>query len=271
MSSEFDHVHRQPDEERCAQNSPTIPESQRLFPTTSHTLLHAVRSADAKERELSVARFCTLYYPAVYGFARLRGLSVEDAQDRTQDFFIEIVRDDLLTKFDASRGSKLSSWLMTCFKNLDLSHRTANSAAKRGGGWEFVSLDTDFAEYGYKTVLAAQLGEPSAGDLMLARSLWREAAERLREKHAGTANEALVHDVLPLLVAERWPEPPAASQQEVADRHGSTTARLKAFFNRTLRGQAERFFAEAAMSANEGITEPEIQELWALLRAHTEG
>ena len=245
-----------------------LSESPRLFPTTSHTLVFRVQSSDAKVREVSLARFCTLYYPAIYGYARMRGLTVEDAQDRTQDFFVEVVKDELLLKYDLKRGSKLSSWLMKCFKNLDLNHRAYVDTDKRGGRLEFVSFDTDFAERGFKLAHAAHLGNMQAADLMLARSLWREAEQRLRERYAGQSNEALVSELIPNLLFERWPEPPALSQSEVAAKHGTTTVRLKAFFNRTLRVQAERFFAESAAEGSPGISPGEIDELWGLMKAH---
>lgn len=243
-------------------------ETQRLFPITSHTLIREIQSGDQKSREVSLARFCSLYYPAIYGFARLRGLTVEDAQDRTQDFFVEVVRDDLLSKFDLSHGSKLSSWLMKCFKHMELNHRTARSAVKRGGGWEFVSFDTDFAEQNFQSIKLANLAEASSTDIMLARTLWREAKAQLYNRHRGTPNERLVQELIPFVLAERWPEPPAPSQQQLAEEYGTTAVRLKAFFNRTLKGQAFRLFSDCACSANAGISEQEIDELWALLRAH---
>lgn len=245
-------------------------ESVRLFPITSQTLIQRIQQGDAVERQLTLAKFCTLYYPAIYGFARMRGLTVDDAQDRTQDFFVEVVRDDLLSKFNVAHGSRLSSWLMTCFKNLELNHRAKAATRKRGGDHEFVSFDTDFAERCYHVAQSAHLTEHSAQDLALAMSLWRSTEMRLRARYLGTGNAALVNELLPLVLPLRWPEPPVLTQDQMAKKHGTTAVRLKAFFNRTLRGQAERFFAEEAALANPGISEQEIGELWQLLRAHSE-
>jgi len=95
-----------------------------------------------------------------------------DAQDRAQDFFVEVVRDDLLARFDAQRGTRLSSWLMTCFKNLEFNHRTAQSSQKRGGGNQFVSLDSEHAEHSYRAAHLAHLAPEPTFDLMLAREIW---------------------------------------------------------------------------------------------------
>jgi len=251
-----------------AQPPSAAADSNGLFPTTSHTLIHKIKSADHKVREISMARFCALYYPSIYGFARLRGLTIDDAQDRTQDFFVEVVRDGLLDKFDASRGSKLSSWLMKCFKNMDLNHRSALATAKRGGGLQFTSFDTDLAEQSYEAVRTSQLSEASSADLLLARAFWRDALAKLRARYADGPTAALVNELLPHVLLSRWPEPPMPRQPELAEMHGTTTTRLKAFFNRTLKVQARRDFNEVATESNPGITDLEINELWDLLRAH---
>lgn len=244
--------------------------SQRLFPITCQTLIQKIQSDDHGLRETSVARFCTLYYKPIYGFARLRGLSVADAEDRAQDFFVEVIADNLLSKFDPNHGSKLSSWLMKCFTHMELNHRSAASALKRGGGWEFVSFDTDFAEHNYRSVKSVNLSEVSSVDLLLARTFWRLARRRLEDRHSNTSNAEFVKEVLPFVLAERWPDPPALSQGEMARKHRTTAMRLKAFFNRTLKAQAERYFTEEAAASNPGISGQEIEELWLLLRAHAE-
>lgn len=260
--------HRFPARKAPLTEARVLTESARLFPPTSQTLIHHIQKGDAVARQVSLTKFCTVYYPAIYGFARMRGLSVDDAQDRTQDFFVEVVRDDLLAKFDVKHGSRLSSWLMTCFKHLELNHRAKEATRKRGGDREFVSFDTDFAERCHHIAQAAHLTEQSSQDLALAMSLWRSTELRLRARYMGHVSEPLVHELLPLVLQHRWPEPPAPTQEQMASRHGTTVVRLKAFFNRTLRAQAERFFHEEATLANPGIMEQEIGELWHLLRTH---
>lgn len=245
-------------------------ESQRLFPRTSYTLIHHIQRGEPKEREVSLAKFCALYYPAIYGFARLRGLVREDAEDRSQDFFVEVVRDGLLKKFDPAKEKKFSSWLMACFKNMEINHRRALGAAKRGGGSEFVSFDTDFAERCFASASTAHLSADATMDLALARSLWRGAKARLQERYHGKKEEALVAELAEFVLQKRWPDPPVPTQEEMAARHGTTQARLKAFYNRTLKAQAERVFQQEAMENNPGIGDREVAELWALLRAHLE-
>lgn len=237
----------------------------KLFPTTSLTLIAGLRNGDSKSRETSVARFCAQYYPAIYGYARSLGLKEHDAQDRVQDFFVEVVRDGLLQKFDPARGTRLSTWLIRCFRNMELSHRASISALKRGGGREFVEFDPEHAEHSYRAAHLAHLAPEPTFDLMLAREVWLAGKARLQQKHEAKGQGALVRDLLPLALMDRWPPHPMPSQEELATRHRTTPTRLKAFFNRTLKLQARRFFDEEALAAHQGITEADTQHLWMLL------
>lgn len=241
---------------------------QRLFPSTSRTLIQQIQDGPTVVRELSLSRFCSIYYPAIYGLARARGHSIEDAQDLTQEFFMEVVRDGLLSKFKTKRGTKLSSWLMKCFRNMEINHRVKATAQKRGGEQEFVAMDTEFAEKCHGIAQDAHLKAESAQDCILALSIWHEAEKQLRAHYEGGPNEALVNEIVPYVLLGRWPEAPEPSQREVALKHGTTSVRLRAFFTRTLKTHAKRFFTEVAKEASAGIGETEIEDLWQLLGQH---
>lgn len=242
-----------------------MPENSSSFPTTSRTLLTALHSDDQKTRETSLARFCVAYYPAIYGYARMLGLREADAKDRAQDFFVEVVRDGLLARFDPQRGTRLSSWLMTCFKNLEFNHRTAQASQKRGGGSQFVSLDSEHAEHSYRAAHLAHLAPEPTFDLMLAREIWLAAKAAIIKRHARNRDEMLVAELLPMVLLERWPQPPMPTQEDVAQRHGTTSTRLKAFFNRTLKVRARTQFDREAGDACPGISSQDVEHLWVLL------
>ncbi len=240
------------------------------FPPTSQTLLECLTSPAPKTREMSLARFCTLYYPAIYGYARLIGLPQEDAKDRTQDFFVKVVEDELLSRFDTKRCTRFRYWLMACFRNLARNKRTAERAEKRGGGNEFMGYDTDRAESSYLTAQMAYLGQVHTFDLMLARKIWEAVKASLILKHQEKGQGALVKTLLPLTLMDRWPPQPMPTQEEMAASHGTTPVRLKAFFNRTLKTQARRAFDREAGSAHPGISADELSHFWHLLGRYGE-
>ena len=245
-------------------------EAPRLFPTTSRTLIKGLNAPDQRTREMSLARFCTLYYPAIYGYARTLGLAEADAKDRVQDFFVEVVRDELLNKFDHAHGSRLSSWLMKCFKNQVLNHHASQSTQKRGGGRALLPLDSSHAEHSYRAAHLAHLEPAPTFDLMLAREIWLAAKGQILRRHQSKGSGAMVADLLPFVLMDRWPPRPMPSQEEIALRHHTTPVRLKAFFNRTLKMQSRSFFDEEAKSAAPGIEQAELDHLWHLLCRYAE-
>lgn len=242
-----------------------MPESNQLFPTTSSTLLVLLQSPDPRDREIGVARFCSLYYPAIYGYARALGLKEPDAQDRVQDFFVEVVRDALLEKFDPKRESRLSAWLMRCFRNMVSNQRAAQNARKRGGGREFVEFDPEYAEHSYRAAHLAQLAPEPTFDLMLAREVWQAAKVKLLQIYERKGQREFITDLLPITLLEQWPPRPMPTQEEMARRHATTPVRLKAFFNRTLKVQAKRAFGTECAADSPGITEGDVDHLWSLL------
>ncbi len=244
--------------------------SAHLFPPTSLTLIEKVQSTDALQREVAIERFCRVYHPPIHVLARKMGFSVEDAEDLTQDLFLKVIKGDTLQKFDRSRGTKFSSWLITLFKNLSLHHRQAQATIKRGGTHEHVELNTQYAEQSYQTLHHSELEPATMFDLMLAREIWVHALERMRQKHAETPHEALVRELEAYVLLPAWPPPPAPPQGEVAKRHGVTAVQLRTFLCRTLRSQAERLFALEAADASPGITVEDVAQLWELLRQNAE-
>ena len=239
------------------------------FPTTSETLLGKLQSGDAGIRYEGVTRFGKVYGPVLLGWARSQGMSVQDAEDSVQDLLVRVIEDDLLDGFDRTNGSRLSSWLITVFANQARKAHSARGALKRGGGAihvEFDSLNGD-QECGQMLHLAAMDPEVRF-DLAVARRLWSLAVVKWRLRYAEKPQAKLVADLEPFVLLLRWPSAPELSQREVAQKHGLSTAQLKAFFNHTLKSQAKFDFFEEAGAASPGITEADIEHLWELLRAH---
>ena len=81
------------------------PQGGDRFPPTRRSVIEAVRSIDAEERERALEALCTAYWKPVYKYIRLRWNRPADAaQDLTQGFFMELLERELLDKFDAKRA-----------------------------------------------------------------------------------------------------------------------------------------------------------------------
>jgi RNA polymerase sigma factor (sigma-70 family) len=124
------------------------------FPPTRRSVIEAVRSIDAEERERALEALCTAYWKPVYKYVRWRwNRPPEAAQDLTQGFFVELLERELLDKFDSSK-SRLRTYLRLCVDSFVMNEDKAGRRQKRGGNVPHVALDFVAAEEEFgKTVM----------------------------------------------------------------------------------------------------------------------
>jgi RNA polymerase sigma factor (sigma-70 family) len=116
------------------------------FPPTRRSVIEAVRSIDAEERERALEALCEAYWKPVYKYIRWRwNRPAEEAQDLTQGFFLEMLERELLEKFD-SKKSRLRTYLRVCVDGMVMNEAKASKRQKRGGTVPHVALDFAAAE-----------------------------------------------------------------------------------------------------------------------------
>ena len=116
------------------------------FPPTRRSVVEAIRSIDAEERECALEALCTAYWKPVYKYVRWRwSRPASDAQDLTQGFFAELLERELLEKFDANK-SRLRTYLRLCVDSFVMNEDKAGRRQKRGGSIPHVALDFAAAE-----------------------------------------------------------------------------------------------------------------------------
>lgn len=117
----------------------------RVFPPTRLTLLAAARGGEAERRRAHEA-LVAAYWKPVYKLLRLRwGVGPDEAEDWTQELFVEILERDLFARYDPERA-RFRTWLRTCLDGFAANKRQAARRAKRGGGRATRSLDFAGAE-----------------------------------------------------------------------------------------------------------------------------
>ncbi len=119
-------------------------------------MLAVQRSADTDASSRALEELCCLYWYPLYSFARRQGHSPHDAQDLTQGFFHYVVHTGLFAAADRELG-KLRTFLLTTFRRYLAGVHDHDTASKRGGHLQIVSLDVDLGEerYGNEPVDAA--------------------------------------------------------------------------------------------------------------------
>jgi RNA polymerase sigma factor (sigma-70 family) len=157
------------------------------FPPTRRSVIEAVRSIDAEERDRALEALCAAYWKPIYKYIRLRwNRPAVDAQDLTQGFFMELLERELLDKFDAKK-SRLRTYLRLCVDSFVMNRDKSGRRQKRGGNALHVALDFSAAEeeLGGAVMDPASIPSPESLEEFFekewVRSLFALAVEDLRE------------------------------------------------------------------------------------------
>jgi RNA polymerase sigma-70 factor (ECF subfamily) len=182
------------------------------FVSTRWTMVLAAGDSELASAAAGAALsdLCRTYWRPLYLFLRREGVPLEDAQDLTQGFFAELIRDRTYRRADREKG-RFRSFLLGALKHFLANARDRWRAQKRGGG----QVRELFDEQTIAEVEAqAQTGEQWSANVLfdrewaaalLRRTLDRLAQEcaiagkttlfeSLRNYLAGTSEEAIPYD-----------------------------------------------------------------------------
>jgi RNA polymerase sigma factor (sigma-70 family) len=169
------------------------------FPPTRRSVIEAMRSIDAGERERALDLLCAAYWKPVYKYVRLRWNRTPDAaEDLTQGFFVELLERELLDRFDAKK-SRLRTYLRLCVDSFVMNEDKAGRRQKRGGNIPHVALDFSAAEeeLGSAAIDPAKIASPESLEEFFekewVRSLFALAVEELRELCMARERERTFH------------------------------------------------------------------------------
>jgi len=141
-----------------------------VFQTTRWSLILNSVDVQAPECRTALSELCKLYWYPLYAFARRSGHDAADAEDLTQSFFLHLLEKEALSRVGPEKG-RFRSFLLASFKNHMSVSRHRNHAAKRGGGFQVVSLDEEDAEHRYRLEPAAALTPEKIFDARWATTL----------------------------------------------------------------------------------------------------
>lgn len=199
------------------------------------------RGEDESERQRALETLCAAYWYPLYAFLRRQGRSVPDAEDLVQDFFARLLDGSLLAGADPARG-KFRTLLLTSLRNLGTDTHRAGQRLKRGGGVEFIHIDSALAEERWLAD-GTHAGSPEmAFDRAWAVAVMTRAGERLRAEHAGE-KAALFAELAPRLSSAEEKDGGLAA---IGARLGMSEAAVKMALSRLRRRYAEAIRAEVA-------------------------
>ena len=117
------------------------------FNTTRWSVVLSCVDAEGDTQKIgnALAELCKIYWRPVFAFIRRLGHSPPDAQDLTQDFFIMVLKGQLLHRADPARG-RFRSLVLKALQNFLRDAEAKRRARKRGGDVQFVSWDDWMSE-----------------------------------------------------------------------------------------------------------------------------
>ena len=159
----------------------TLQDGGASFATTHWSVVAQSALTDVPEAANALAQLCEVYWPPIYSFVRRRGYPAPDAQDLTQSFFAFFLRTKAYTRTDKLRG-KFRSFLLASVKNFLADNWDHEHAIRRGGSYQFVSLDQETAEAFYDAPSASDSTAERVFELRWAKSLTAGALNSLRQE-----------------------------------------------------------------------------------------
>lgn len=197
------------------------------FDTTRWSLILSSldeEGAESKGRE-ALAQLCRIYWRPIFAYICSHGRSPEDAQDLTQEFFLMILKGDLLRRAQADRG-RFRSLLLKSLKNFLIDARDKAQSRKRGGHVHFVSWDDWMAEAPSRLSIpaaAANWPPEQIFDLRWAATVAEQALRRLQEECESRGRRRAFDALSGFLVAGRE----EVSYEALARELGVGTAEIK--------------------------------------------
>ena len=120
--------------------------SKRFQTTRWSVVLSCAQTGETEEAaQRALTELCRTYWRPVFVLICRRGHSVIDAQDLTQDFFVMLLKGNLLSFADPARG-RFRSLLRTAVENFLNDKEHVARRQKRGGRMQFVAWDDWVAE-----------------------------------------------------------------------------------------------------------------------------
>jgi len=237
----------------------------RAFATTHWSLVvqAAGRNGDG-ERRGALAELCRIYWYPVYDFARRRGHSVEDAQDLTQGFFVQVLVEGALARADAARG-RFRTFLLAIFEHHRAREFARATRLKRGGGGELLSLDAlQTAETRFLAEPATTDSPEKIFDRKWALSLLEQTLAAVQHEYAAAGKSALIEALKVILWGGRGEVHYAA----IAEQLGMTEAAIKVAVHRL----RQRFREQLRCEVEKTLLRPEdaddeLRHLFAALGA----
>ncbi len=193
------------------------------FPTTHWSAVLAAGDSEDQHAQAALEELCAAYWYPLYVYARQRDYPPEEAEDLTQEFFVQLVHKKFLCGIKRE-GARFRSYLLVIFKCFLANIWRHNHARKRGGGQIPLPID-EAAETRYQQDLVVVATPETLFDRQWAWTVLDRVFSRLREEYCSSGKAKLFDQLRSCLPGA---EQPASYPQIAAALHMNEPAVRKA-------------------------------------------
>jgi RNA polymerase sigma-70 factor (ECF subfamily) len=213
-------------------------EGARNFRTTHWSVvLHAGDNGDSCSAA-ALEHLCAAYWHPLYGYARRRGYDPHEAQDLTQEFFVQLLQRRFLDAVDPEKG-KFRSFLLASMNNFLANEWHRSRCIKRGGAVTILSLEEQQAEQRFLVEPVDEATPEKVFERRWAETVLEQVMEKVR-KEVTTAGQPERFELLKdFLVRDSG----SASYAQVAKQLGLSLSATTSAIHR-LRSRFRQLFRE---------------------------
>jgi RNA polymerase sigma factor (sigma-70 family) len=231
------------------------------FVRTHWSVVLRAGQSDSDQAHAALEKLCVAYWYPVYSFVRRRGMSPEDAQDLTQEFFYRLLANRGLASVDPAKG-RFRSFLLVSLKNLLANEWNRARTIKRGGGIPIISLDEERAEDRFRLEPQDNTTPETAFERRWAETLLERVLLRVRAEW-NDRDKQQRFDSLKIFLTDRRNEVGFA---EVAATLGTTVSALRSVVHKLRELYRRVFLDEVAQTVDDPREiEDEVGRLFAAL------
>ncbi len=182
-----------------------------LFPKTNWPAITYSPAAAEEKRARAPEQVCRDYWRPVFLLIRARGLSLEEAEDLTQGFWLRFFQSDALSRAHPDKG-RFRDFLLGAVRHYLADQCDRERTQRRGGGAPHLSLDAPQAPP-LATGAAGLEEEPRgcAADRAWAEAILARALVLLETKYQRPGRRELFRALRPGLLGEGDAPPPTQS------------------------------------------------------------
>ena len=204
---------------------------------------------------------CEAYWYPLYAYVRRRVSDVNEAQDLTQAFFVELLRKNYVGSATPERG-RFRAFLLTALKHFLSKQWDKARAQKRGGGRAGISLDFKDADSRYRIEPCGGLTAEQLYDRQWALTLLGQIMERLENEFAEKGNAKRFQHLSGFIIGEHS----GTTYGDVAAKLNITEAAAKMAAHRMRRRYRHLLREEIAQTVDgPDDVDDEIRNLFATL------